>query len=338
MKLSKTNLELLNHFQFNPFCGWVKKFKLKMSRIDYSYSCLRIFKLFGLYYEDLTKIDSGSKIEKCFAYYTYAYYIIKMSLCIKFFMSSIDTTNELDFSKDFMVIILFWSTYFIAVFTFISNFCQRKSDNKIWKILQDVDCIIEEFLEPPNKAKKFGTFKTIFIIYLTITLLSNAANAALNSPLTGKSFVAFAIPSRFLVFHLQLTWIKYIFYANVITQRLNILLSCKDLFKENVIAHQRTLSLLWMISTKVNKVFGYQMVIFMLGSMVMSMFTGYFLSIHILNNIMSLQPIMYLTVPLSGITLISLVCQRCLNLVKILNFEILLRFNNFYILVQPNSS
>ena len=171
-------------------------------------------------------------------------------------------------------------------------------------------------MQSPNKTNKFGTFKTIFTIYLIVSILTNIANAAASSSLTRKSFEAYAILSRFLVFHLQLTWIKYIFYANIITQRLNLLLNCKDLSKEKLIAYQRVLSLLWMISTKINKVFGYQMIIVMFGSMVMSMFTGYFLSINILNGYMMLKPAMYLIIPLSGVILISIICQRCINKVK----------------------
>ena len=221
----------------------------------------------------------------------------------------------MSFSKDYMELITFWYTFFMAIFTFMLNFYYCKSENKIWKILKDTDILFKEFLKITNEKKKFGTFKNILLIYIVVVININIKSLAINTPIVDQN-LGDTFSSTFIVFHLKLTWIKYFFYVNIIMQRLDILLNCNNLSKEDFLVHQRILSHLWKISLKVEKILRCQMVLFMGASMIMALFTGYFLSFHIFSNHFSYKPIILLFVPIIGIVFISMNCQRCINKVR----------------------
>ena len=95
-----------------------------------------------------------------------------------------------------------------------------------------------------------------------------------------------------------------------------MILSCGDLSEENFLVLQRILNNLWKMTGHVDKIFGFQMTLFMCNLLFMLIFTQYFFLINMTNDQSIMIPIAYFGVLFCGIGALALSCSVCTEKVR----------------------
>jgi len=291
----------------------LNKFKLffSSSKVDNVAHCLNIFKFFGFYFVDIKITKFQSKFEKFLAYFAYIYFIIKMVGCLRILIRFTATLYGFIPRQHFMEIALFCLFCGSSILTFLMDYYYRANDRKFWKIFHQTENLNAVFWKVPRKSRIFLIFKLFILWSLPLFLLYNVIRFKSDSALIFQNFEGNAQSVRFLLYHIQICWLKFIFYVQVMNYQLDMLLSYGDLSEENFLVYQRILTNIWKMSVQIEKIFGVQMVLFICIVLFMLIFVQYFFLLNITNDRSIILSIFYFAVLLGGLGLISLNCWMC---------------------------
>ena len=286
------------------------------AKIDSPYSCVEFFQIFGHYFVDLKKARFGSRREKFFAYFGYAMYFIKWLILTLILIHYLFKSKELIFRENYLKMCLIWWFYPYGITTLLLSFWYRQTDWKYWKILSQIDELMVKFLKVPINTKRFKRIKnllfgsfTAFVVLITLRMFRK-------SPLKQHRPDYYSAAIKFIAISTQLSLMKFVVYVYIITNRLQHLLNCKVLSEDNFIVFQNILSKLWMMSKKVEKIFGFQMIMYGISIIISVISSGHFLVIHIFTNNISFEPFFYVLIPIITNFMISSFCQNCMNKVR----------------------
>ena len=291
----------------------LNKFKLffSSSKADNIAHCLNIFKFFGFYFVDIKVTKFQSKFEKFLAHFAYIYFILKMIACLRILIGFTATLYSFTPRQHFMEIALFCQFSGSSILTFLMDYYYRATDRKFWIIFHQTENLNSVFLKIPRKSRIFLIFKLLLLWTLTLFLLYNAIRFKSASALLFQNFGGNAQYVRFLLYHIQICWLKFIFYVQVLIYQLDMLLSYGDLSEENFLVYQRILTNIWKMSVQIEKIFGVQMVLFISIILFMLIFVQYFFLLNMTNEESIIIPIFFFVILITGVAIVSMHCWVC---------------------------
>jgi hypothetical protein len=297
-----------------PIVSGFKASKLKMT--NSTYSCVKYFQIFGFHFVDLKKSKFATKKERFLAYFGYTQYFIKWIIFTGFLIHYLLTSQTLIFRENYLKVCLIWWFYPYGIMTLVLNFWYREDDWKFWKILDQTDELITKLLKVPINVKKFNKVRNCLLVGFTGFVVIAIVRIFHGSPLIRHQPDYYTAAIKFIAISTQLSLVKFIFYVYIISNRLQLLLTCYISTEEKILVYQRILMNLWMMSMKIEKIFGFQMILYGMSIIVSVISSGHFLFIHIFANNLHFEPIFYVLIPFVTNFLISCLCQNCMSQVS----------------------
>lgn len=281
-----------------------------------TYSCVKYFQIFGLHFVDIRKTKFDNRRDKFFAYFGYTQYFIKWLILTAILIHYMLTSQVLIFRDNYIKMCLIWWFYPYGLMTLVLNFWYRETDWKFWKNLDKIDELMTNFLKVPINIKRFNKVKNWLYVSFTAFILILIVRIFRHSPLIHHNPDYYSAGIKFIAISTQLTLMKFIIYVYIITNRLQLLLTWNILSEDNFVVFQRILTNLWMMSIKIEKMFGIQMILYGISIIISVISSGHFLVIHIFTKNLYFEPFFYVLIPFITNFLISYFCQNCISMVS----------------------
>lgn len=296
----------------------LNKFKLFFanSKVDNVAHCVNIFQFFGFYLVDIKATKFQSKFEKFLAYFAYIYFMFKMIVCLRILTGFAATLYGFIPRQHYMEIALLSVFSVAAVLTFLVDYFYRANDRKFWKLFHQTENLNSVFLRVPRISRKFFFFKLFLTWHLGFILIFNIVRFLTDTSLIFQTFGTNAHSVRFILYHLQICWIKYIFYIQSLSYQLDMVLACGDHSEENFLVVQRVMTNIWKMTRQIENIFGIQMILLICMILFMIIFTEYYLILNVISNQSVLYPIGYFGIIFFALGLVSLNCSMCVDKVS----------------------
>jgi hypothetical protein len=124
----------------------------------------------------------------------------------------------------------------------------------------------------------------------------------------------YALSLKFFYTRMTLTWLKFVFWVNVLNQRYELLIksvekiTCSD---TNFMATMRILTNLSRAAERIEKACGVQMLLFVCSVLCSFLYAGYQLAFNMAKGNFQVLHVVVLFMPITGVYVICRVCRRC---------------------------
>lgn len=272
------------------------------------------FKIFGLYLGDIK--SSTSKCNKLLNFWPYGVFIIhilKMSQMIIIEIYNWTQMTEKIFWERYPGIIMKNSACVAGFLSIIMIYTNQKHEQKFWELINHLDDFLVRFLDIRINHKKENrehigrTILFIFVAFSVGTILSEAGFSPTDN------YRRFYSSAFYFLILKQLHVHRYIFYVTVLSNRIKILSENCDKITQSdykLRTVPRVYLILWKLTQKIEKIFGWTMVAIASEFVVISLFFGFLLSVDLAVNSANIAHIFSLVVPQFIIWHMCFVCNR----------------------------
>lgn len=246
--------------------------------------------------------------------YTVYFTIITLKM-IKMFIIDGDFNIRTDYVGIFLIITLHLRGFIDIVYTILL----RKTEDKIWNLLDQLDDFMVRFLGIDMKYQKENwlhliEIATIFIVCMTLGRTMGIVNYSLTEKFNSHYGIATFITTINLV-----NVIKYVFYVSILHCRLNQLTKSLDEvklhdYKLRTLPH--VYSIIWKLSKILEKRFTIPLIITIFYFFMAIIFFGYVVAQSVLLNIFSELYIASSIMPQVTIWILSFYCHRISKIVS----------------------
>lgn len=281
----------------------------------FSYSTT-IFKVIGLDLEELKQ--SGLYRVKFWPFIAFFMHLIAVcGSILMIFWNLLD--NSYSFRSDYSGILLLISMSTSATAVVVFTFSWRKTEQKLWKLLDEIDDFIVRFLEVKIDYRKENLQHFLRILGLLTLTLSIAASLRATRFSSSEKFLRYYGSAFYFAVLNQLNLNKFIFFVSILTNRLKVLAENFCQVKEHDCKLHTLLyvySLLWRSIGRTSSRFSYPIIIFILNSLAMIMFFGFLLANMMLQDWLNFFHVFSLAIPQVTLWIICIYCNKMSKMVK----------------------
>lgn len=263
---------------------------------------------------------------------------ILLDLTVKSFGSLVDNS---DTQQTFTELIAKVQLNFTASVCLIFIYKQRKIEENYWNLMDQLDDLIVNFLGINMNYQQESWLLLLRIIIITILNLPNVIMLRMLKFSTSQYFNNNYNRSFYFVFVRQTITCKFMLYVTVVYNRMKII--AENLHQihnsdHNLLVLSRLHAILWKLTRKIDKIFGFSMILSVISVYSVIMFLTFLLSNDMAHGNFKILHIFSLLVPMTTIGLICYHCERFMWIVSLfprcenlgLNPRILKISLNFY--------